>query len=83
MVDIDEPVGVVASFYQGRIRPLSFRWEERLIRIRRVTYEWSRRDGLRMIYFFSVTDGKTLYNLVYETDTLTWRLQAVETEGWV
>ena len=82
MVEIDEPVGVVATFFQGRIRPLSFRWGDRLIRIRRVTYEWTRQDGLRMIYFFSVTDGKTLYNLVYETDTLTWRLQAVETETW-
>ncbi len=80
MVEIDEPVAVVATFHGGRIRPMSFRWAGRLIRIRRVTYEWTKRDGLRMIYFFSVTDGKTLYNLSYETDTLSWHLQAVETE---
>lgn len=81
MVEIDEPVAVVATFYQGRIRPERFRWNGRLIQVKRVTYHWIERDGLREVHSFSVTDGKTLYNLSYETDTLCWRLQAVETEG--
>ncbi len=81
MVEIDEPVAVVATFYQGRIRPERFRWNGRLIQVKKVTYHWIERDGLREVHSFSVTDGKTLYNLSYETDTLSWRLQAVETEG--
>jgi len=80
MVAIDEPVSVVAAFYGGKIMPVRFRWKGRLIPVRQVTYQWTQRDGLRVTHFFSVTDGKTLYNLSYETDTLYWRLQAVETE---
>ncbi|RMG75060.1 MAG: hypothetical protein D6710_00660 [Nitrospirae bacterium] len=80
MVEIDEPVGVVATFYQGRIRPLKFRWGDRVIPVKSVTYQWIRQDGFKRLYFFSVTDGKTLYNLSYDGDTLTWRLEAVETE---
>ncbi len=80
MVEIDEPVVVEATFYEGRIRPLRFKWNNRIIKIKRVTYHWTQRDGFRMIHFFSVTDGGTLYSLSYETDTLCWRLNAVETE---
>ncbi len=80
MVELDEPVVVEATFYGGRIRPVRFKWNNRIIQVRRVTYHWTQRDGLRVIHFFSVTDGKTLYNLSYEADTLYWRLQAVEAE---
>lgn len=81
MVEIDESVSVVAAFHGGRIRPVRFRWKGRLIPVRQITYQWTRKDGWRMIHFFSVTDGKTLYNLSFEPDILSWRLQAVETEG--
>ncbi|NOX20423.1 MAG: hypothetical protein GXO99_04085 [Nitrospirae bacterium] len=81
MTEIDEPVVVVATFYQGRIRPVKFKWKGRLIHVKKVTYHWIQKDGLKEIHFFSVTDGKTLYSLAYDTDTISWHLQAVETEG--
>ncbi len=83
MVEIDEPVAVVATFYQGRIRPERFKWNGRLIHVKEVTYHWIQKDGLKEIHFFSVTDGKTLYSLAYDTDTISWHLHAVETEGGV
>ncbi len=83
MVEIDEPVAVVASFYKGRVRPLKFKWNERVIPVKEVTYQWVQRDGLRRWYLFSVTDGKTLYNLSYEPQGQQWKLRAVETEGGI
>ncbi len=83
MVEVDEPVAVVASFYKGRVRPLRFRWNQRVIEVRDVTYQWTQEDGFRRWLFFSVTDGKTLYNLCYEPDRLLWILRAVEPEGGI
>lgn len=82
MTEIDEPVTVVASFGGSeRVRPLRFNWGGRVITVKEVTYRWVRHDGARRLYFFSLTDGKTLYNLCFDPSGLTWRLHAVETEA--
>ncbi len=81
MTAIDEPVTVVASFGgRERVKPLSFRWAGREIPVKEVTYRWVQQDGSRRLYFFSLTDGSTLYNLCFDPSGLSWRLQAVETE---
>lgn len=83
MVEINEPVAVVASFYNGKVRPLKFRWNQRVIHIKEVTYQWVQQDGFRRWLFFSVSDGKTLYNLSYDPEDLSWNLRAVETEDGI
>ncbi len=80
MVEVDEPVSVVASFASGRIRPLSFRWNSRLIQVKEITYRWTQQDGEKELLLFAVTDGKCLYNLSFSPRETTWRLLSVETE---
>lgn len=71
---IDEPIRVVASFADGRVRPLSFRWGGRDYRVRRVNAHWTDRDADAPRLHFSVQVGEETYYLHFETAEACWRL---------
>jgi hypothetical protein len=77
---VGETINVIASFGQPyRIRPVRFDWSGRLFEIKEITYTWKTKEGLKNIYHFSVTDGGSLYELTFDTDSLVWRLENLET----
>lgn len=79
MMDVGETISVIASFSQTyRIKPLRFRWSGRLFEVREITYLWKMREGQNEIYYFSVTDGRSLYELTFDTKSLLWRLEKLE-----
>lgn len=79
MMEVGETISVIASFSQTyRIKPLRFRWSGRLFEVREVTYLWKVREGQNEIYHFSVTDGRSLYELTFDTKSLLWRLEKLE-----
>ena len=78
---IGERVSVIAAFGEGaKFRPVKFKWTSRLINVKAITYSWTDRIGQSKIYHFSVTDGDTLYELSFNTGSLLWVLEKVETE---
>jgi hypothetical protein len=78
MMYIGEKINVLASF-TGGIRPIKFKWSGRLITVKEVTYTWKSREGQSSIHHFSVTDGNSLYELSFHTQSLVWRLENLET----
>jgi hypothetical protein len=48
--------------------------------VKDVTYEWTTGKGSSRLLHFSVTDGNTLYELSFNTDSINWILEGVETE---
>lgn len=81
ITNIDEPIKVGAVFgSEKKIKPVWFTWNRTRYNIKSVTYSWVSKEGSAAIYNFSVTDGKTLYEICYNTETLSWKLLAVETE---
>ncbi len=64
-----------------KIQPVWFIWKERQYRIKEVTYTWTNKEGRPFVHYFSVTDGKNLYEISYNTETMVWKLIAIETEG--
>lgn len=76
---VGETISVIASFgLPYRIRPVKFNWSGRLFEIKEITYTWNTKEGKKNIYHFSVTDGKSLYELIFDADSLTWRLENLE-----
>jgi len=76
---IGENISVIASFgLPYKIRPVRFRWKGRLFEIREITYSWQTQEGQTRIYHFSITDGKTLYELSFDTASLVWKVEKVE-----
>ncbi len=77
---ISEPISVIASFSPScRLRPVKFVWGKRSLQIQEITYQWKTREGTSAIYHFSVTDGRTLYEISFNSSTLLWRLEGLET----
>jgi hypothetical protein len=78
-MDIGETISVVASFGMPyRIKPVRFRWNGKLFEVKEVTYTWETKEGQTKIYHFSISDGKTLYELSFDTASLLWRLESLE-----
>jgi hypothetical protein len=78
-MDISESISVIASFgLPYKIKPLKFRWSGRLFEVREVTYIWQAKEGEKVIYHFSVSDGRSLYELTFDTRSLLWRIEKVE-----
>ena len=78
-MDIGETISVIASFgLPYKIRPVRFKWSGRLFEVKEITYSWQTKEGRKKIYHFSVTDGKTLYELSFDTNSLLWRMEKLE-----
>lgn len=76
---VGETISVIASFgLPYRIRPVRFNWSGRLFEIKEITYTWKTKEGRKNIYHFSVTDGGSLYELTFDTDSLIWKLENLE-----
>ncbi len=75
-----ENISVIASFGPSyKIRPVRFRWSGKLLDVKEITYSWNTRDGQKVIYHFSVTDGRTLYELTFAPHSLLWKIENLET----
>jgi hypothetical protein len=54
---LSDPVDVLTAYVDGRVEPLRFRWKGRVIRVRKVTGRWSRREGQTVLRYFAVEGG--------------------------
>jgi len=76
---IGENISVIASFgLPYRIRPVRFKWNGKLFDIKEITYSWQTREGQTKVYHFSITDGKNLYELSFNTTSLLWSIEKIE-----
>jgi hypothetical protein len=72
---ISDPVDVLTAFVDGGIQPLRFRWRGRVVRVRKVTGQWSRREGATLLKYFSVAGpGADTYELCYDPRGPRWTL---------
>lgn len=78
-MQIGDTISVLASFGMSyRIKPLKFKWSGRLFDVKEITYTWETKEGQKEVYHFSVTDGKTLYEITFDTGSLIWRIENLE-----
>lgn len=72
---LNDPVDVITAFLDGKVQPLRFRWQGRVVRVRRVTGEWSRREGQAVLRYFAVeTPTADTYELCYDPRAQRWTL---------
>jgi len=79
---IDEKIKVWAFFDDTpskgtTIFPLAISWRRRLIKIERLVFASSRRDGLTKVVDLVCTGEGANYVLEYNTDTYNWKLKKV------
>ena len=84
MTAINERVEVYTVFGRSQtVRPVKFRWRNRVVAIAEITYTWASAEGATRFMHFAVHDKADLFELVFNTTGLTWELRAVEPmERW-
>ncbi len=73
--EIGENVTVLASFADGRLQPVVFKWRNRIYRQLSVASSWSDYEGqYKRVYFSVMTDRSNLYELCFHTRNFQWCL---------
>jgi hypothetical protein len=72
---LNDPVDVLTAFVDGSMRPIRFRWQGRVIRVRRITGQWARREGQALLRYFAVQGSRDdSYELCYDARGPAWVL---------
>lgn len=79
--EINESIQIVAKFEKGKLSPLHFSWRGRNYRIERVEFVHFRHQGKAKLYFFSAIGAEANYELIFNSQTFSWRLGKIETPG--
>jgi len=80
--DINDPIEVIAVFRQGKLRPLKFRWRDRVYKIERVNGGWVTDEGKNRLYHYSVSaNSPDVYEISYNSDRFAWNIDRVCLEG--
>ena len=79
MQQLNTDIRVRAIFESGRaIRPVWFDWQRKKYTVTEITYRWQEQSGETKMLHFTVSDGQDLFELIYDTDRLTWLLAGIE-----
>lgn len=78
---LSDPVDVLTAYVQGEVQPLRFRWRGRVVRVRRVTGRWARRQGPTVLRYYAVEgQGDATYELCYDPRESRWTLSRAWTD---
>ena len=80
ILEVEEQIKVEATFENGRIVPLSFRWRQKEYAVQAVNFAWRSKDGAAELRHFAVTDGANFYELCFNSRTLEWSLSKLHSE---
>ena len=79
---LSDPVDVLSACVGGQVQPLRFRWKGRVIRVKKVTGRWQRREGHARLQYFSIEDAaRSSYELCYDPRGPKWILSRAWVEG--
>ncbi len=82
MVKIGEPVEVLVQFGGGKARLVRFLWKNQVIKVEKVTGCWRRKEGAsETILWSGVSQDGDYFEVSFNTQSLVWRLEEVETAG--
>jgi hypothetical protein len=80
IVQIGEPIRVLAAFSGGTVEPLQFHWARRAHEIDAVNGRWIDRSGGQLRLHFSVQVGPETYYIHFSTHDVQWWLDQVAAE---
>jgi len=79
--EINQPIEVMVVFEKGRMIPVRFRWNGRVIKIAKITGWWRTNEGKFRIRHFAVMDQNSqFFQLTYKERTAEWFLNKIWVE---
>lgn len=80
MLEIQEPVNVWVLFEGNSIKPHTFFWRGRQIKVEKINLVHTSKEGSNTFYHFSISSGGNFYRLRLDVGKLKWSLGEVEEE---
>ena len=81
IVQINEPIRVLAVFSGGGVEPLRFDWNGHEYEIQAVNGRWTDRNGASCALHFSVQIGDETYYRRFAGREIQWWLDQIAVEG--
>ena len=78
MLEIQEHIDVWVLFTKSGLQPISFFWHGRQIKVEKINLIHSAKSGANTFYYFSVSCEDNFYRLKFDTNKLSWTLEAIE-----
>ena len=80
--EVYEPIDVISVFQHGKMRPVKFKWNERVYKVDKINGGWVSDEGSNRYYHFSVAaGGPDCFELCFDLRNLSWELTRVCLEG--
>ncbi len=64
----------------NKLKPVWFDWKMQKHEVKEVTYHWRHKSGDDTILHYSVSDGRALYELVYNLTQQVWVLESIDAD---
>lgn len=71
---LHDPIDVVIEFVQQKIRPRYIRWDGVLFEPTSVNLIHRSKEGMKHVFYFSVSDSNHFMKLRFDTENLSWHL---------
>ena len=78
--EINEPIETIVLFEKGQVRPLRFRWQQRVYKIVKIYSVWHHQEGrVREVHMTVEADAAQIMELVMMIDGnyISWQLRYV------
>ena len=81
LIEVNEPVEVVAIFRKNKVLLAMIKWNNRIYKIKKVNMAHQIFEGNTRMHYFSVSDQINFFKLAFNTKSLKWTLEQVYHEG--
>jgi hypothetical protein len=73
--EINEAIEVISYFKAGKLKPLRFRWKERVYKVRKINGVWVDKEGYNKQHHYSIiADSTDYFELRFNTDNMVWTI---------
>jgi len=74
---LNERIQVLAFFSASKIYPRMFIWNNKIYKIKAITYNWQERQGTETISSFAVNTGSGLYQISFNNTSYSWKIDKI------
>ncbi len=74
---LGERIQVLAFFSGTKIYPRMFIWNNKIYKVKSITYNWQERFGRETSNCFSVNTGSDLYQISFNNTSYAWRIDKI------
>lgn len=78
---LNDPVEVMVSFTRNKVRPMRMRWNEREYDFKQIHLVHTAREGVKRVFYFSLSDAANAFKLKLDPELLEWRLVEIYVDG--